>query len=209
MDTRSSLFDFFKREHDTLIALFEQELKKSKESHDWCPLHLLCENLFELNHHAKEEKYIFEVVKENSKIRSGGPLCTYYFDSHMTNPTLRRAMEATNQATGLVLEPAWSAQMKDIREQNLPLVIPGEDHEAGRIILRGIKKLLPTVTCGYSLEDQKIDTLFGIYIEIQKAHFDREENCFFKMCMDLIPMEKWNQIHTEMCLNYTEIRLSG
>jgi hemerythrin-like domain-containing protein len=204
MSAEIDLISFFKNEHAVLLSRFEKHFSLAKFSYDWGSLYSICKSQFEENHHAKEERFIFDAVKNNSKIKSGGPLCTYFFDFHMTNPSLRRALEATMELTDLNLEPEWSPQMKGIRDLNLPLVIPGEDHEAGRIILRGIENLISRESSAQI--QTKIEKLFEIYIEIQKEHFDREENCFFKMCADLIPPEQWNQIYFNMRSDYIEIR---
>lgn len=49
------------------------------------------------------------------------------------------------------------------------------------------------------------ESLFKTYFDIQRTHFDREENCFFIMSTDLIPVKQWNQIYFNMCSYYTEI----
>ncbi len=200
MKAENDLINLFKNEHAVLLIHFEKQFSLAQNSHNWTLLHTICKSEIEENHHAKEEQFIFDAVKDSDRIKSGGPLCTYFFDFHMTNPTLRRAIETTRKITGLTFEPEWSLQMKGIRDLNLPLVIPGEDHEAGRIILRGIENLLSR-----EISDQthaKIENLFKTYIEIQKEHFDREENCFFIMCKQLISSEKWEQIYVKMCSHY-------
>ncbi|MBK9294767.1 MAG: hypothetical protein IPM57_10065 [Oligoflexia bacterium] len=200
MEANCDILTFFRDEHLALMSLFNKEFLSAKRNYKWQPLLLLCKSLFEENHHEKEEKFIFEAIKNDSRIKAGGPHCTHYFDFYMTNPSLLHATEITTKLTGIKIEPDWSPQMKDILEKNLPLAIPGEDHEAGRIILRGIEHLL--TTNGSSETHSKIESLFNAYIEIQKIHFDREENCFFKMCMNLIPPEKWDLLYSEMCSHY-------
>ena len=203
MKTENDLVNFFKNEHSVLLSRFEKHFILAKSSYNWKSLYSICKSQFEENHHAKEEEFIFDAVKNNRKVKSGGPLCTYFFDFHMTNPSLRRALETTKDLTDLNLEPEWSPQMKGIRDLNLPLAIPGEDHEAGRIVLRGIENLLLR-----GPSDQvhaKIESLFKTYIDIQKAHFDREENCFFIMCKQLILPEQWEQIYVNMCSQYSII----
>jgi hemerythrin-like domain-containing protein len=203
MKTENDLVNFFKNEHSVLLSRFEKHFSLAKSSYNWKSLYSICKSQFEENHHAKEEQFIFDAVRNNSKIKSGGPLCTYFFDFHMTNPSLRRALETTKELTDLNLEPEWSPQMKEIRDLNIPLVIPGEDHEAGRIILRGIENLLSRENSAQT--QTKIEGLFKTYIEIQKEHFDREENCFFIMCKQLILPEKWEQIYVKMCSQYPVI----
>ena len=198
METEENLIDFFKGEHAALIVLFERHFKLGKETKNWLPLVSVCKRLFEENHHRKEEQFIFEAIKKNSKLRSGGPLCTYFFDSHMNYPSLNRAFELTKKLTGVIFDALWTVQMKEIRELNLPLVIPGEDHESGRIILRAIEFLLFKNSSTQTIDHVKIETLFAAYLEIQKGHFDREENCFFRMCIDLISTEEWHQIQFTM-----------
>lgn len=205
METEENLIDFFKGEHIALTTFFERDFKIGKETKNWHPLLSVCKRLFEENHHLKEEQFIFEAIKKNSKIRSGGPLCTYFFDSHMNHPSLNRAFELTKKLTGLNFEARWSVQMKEIREKNLPLVIPGEDHESGRIILRAIAFLLFKDSSTHTINHDKIETLFAAYIDIQKDHFDREENCFFRMCIDLISTEEWRQIQSKMNGAYEKI----
>lgn len=206
ISTVPNLLQFFKNEHKVLTNIFDREFVKAKQSQDWNSLYSMCQDLFENNHHEKEEKFIFEILKTNVKIKSGGPLCTYYFDFHMNNPSLRRALDATKKITGQTLEPNWSQLMNEIIEKNLPLAIPGEDHEAGRIILRGIQFQLSQNSTNIPALGTGIESLFNTYFDIQKSHFEREENCFFNMCMNLISPSEWTDIHAQMNLIYKELR---
>lgn len=196
------VIEYIKNEHVALLKQFGIDFELAKQEGSWQRLISYCEESIENNHHQKEEQYIFSAVQNNPKVRSGGPLCTYYFDSHLSSPNLRKAQSLVKKLTGNEYAERWSPQMLEIRHQNIPLTIPGEDHEAGRILLRGANDIL-------KLEGPRMRTdlieVFETYEEVQKVHFDREENCFLVMCKNLIPPAQWDQILIDIRANYPDI----
>lgn len=201
---RNQLIDFIAGEHFHLRKLFNRSYALAREKGLWKEFIDLCEELFEKNHHAKEEKYIFNTVKDIPQLRGGGPLCTYFFDFHMSQPALKQAVNVAAQVTGFAFEPQWNENMIAYRKENLPLVIPGEDHEAGRLLLRAGRFLLKYQPDRADLGEKMI-RIFDTYMRIQELHFDREEKCFLVMCTQLVPPARWDQLIEEMNSHYREI----
>ena len=192
MADQHNLLNFIKSEHLVLNNRFNQLFDHSSKSGKWGELITFCETNFEENHHEKEELYIFEAIKDREELKSGGPNCTYYFDSYIHSPHLKLATHLAKEITGELIEPSWSKHVLEYRNKNLPLVIPSEDHEAGRILLKAIRH----ETRKEFVSQNNVNKLFQIYIELQNLHFQKEENCFIPMCMQMLPPSFWeNQIN--------------
>lgn len=204
-------------EHKTLLKLFDTYLSgcsdlASSDLASWRSLIIWCSENLENNHHRKEEEFIFSAVRADPRIRAGGPLCTLYFDQQMIYSSLKLAQKTVKSVTEQQLEPVWTEDLKSDQISNSPLTIPGEDHEAGRILLRGAEILLeeeektPTLNQPASVEgaakQAALRKVFSVYRDIQVSHFQREENCFLKMCKTLLPAERWQEISERMLATY-------
>lgn len=175
-----------------------KELKNLNSA--WLNLVNFCQQEIEENHHRKEETFLFSAVRGNPKITAGGPMCTMYFDSHMFFTTIKVAQALALKITAQEFLPTWTEDLEMDRVSNSPLTIPGEDHEASRILLRAAQKILET---DLTLKEHlSLVELLKLYIEIQKQHFQREENCFFPMCKNLLPPQRWQQIGEEIESRY-------
>lgn len=201
MSKPNNLFEFISNEHNNLKLNFEKLLLFCKKNRDWSRLIQYCEKHFEENHHRKEEEFVFSAIQNIPQIRAGGPLCTYFFELHRNNPPLSRAINEVKRITGMELTPKWTEPMTRFQKDNLPLVIPCEDHEAGRILLRAINKLITESPQDF----EKVEHLFELYFEIQTKHFEKEETCFVPMCQGLMAPEQWSQIIIGMREKYSDI----
>jgi hemerythrin-like domain-containing protein len=199
-------------EHKTLLRLFDAQLGVCSSLESWRSFIAWCFDCFENNHHRKEEEFIFSAVRPDPRIRAGGPLCTLYFDQQMIYSSLKLAQKTVKDLTGQQLDPLWTEDLKADQVSNSPLTIPGEDHEAGRILLRGAEILIesegqyPTLSQSASAEGAKkqeaLRKLFSVYRDIQVSHFQREENCFLKMCKTLLTAERWQEISARILASY-------
>ncbi len=188
-------------EHKAMIAKFDHLFANChSDRSNWLELIDYCDQSIECNHHRKEEDLLFSAVRDNPKIRSGGPMCSMFFDSHMLFSTLRIAQKISKDILGYEVLPEWSSGLKKDQDANSPLCIPGEDHESGRMLIRVAKLILQNkFETNYQAH---LTTLFKSYREIQTNHFIREENCFFKMCRNLISNEEWDQISAKMLTDF-------
>lgn len=189
------------QEHEVIIKLFDQYFKTAQSNGKWDELIQLCENTYDKNHHEKEERYLFAVIKDDPRLKLGGPYCTFYFDYHMAAPPLQKAQELIYKITELKLQPQWSPLMEEVAKTKIPLLIPGEDHEAARMLVRAVNYILkdkPEISA-------KIPELFKFYRELTESHIEREEQCFLKMCENLIPSSKQERLFSEMKNNYKSI----
>lgn len=184
-------------EHKALMSSFERQLVACIDRASWRDFIVWCFENLENNHHRKEEEFIFSAVRADPRIRAGGPLCTLYFDQQMIYSSLKLAQKTVKEVTGHQLEPQWTEDLKTDQANNSPLTIPGEDHEAGRILLRGAEILLEKEEPGQALK-----LIFKVYRDIQLSHFQREENCFLKMCKTLLPPERWQEISKQILAGY-------
>lgn len=190
-----------------LLAIIDEKSFSSSPIENWANLkinwvHLLqfCIDEIETNHHRKEELFLFSAVRDNPKIRAGGPMCTMYFDSYMFFTTIKVAQALALKITGQEFLPIWTEDLQLDRNSNSPLTIPGEDHEASRLLLRVAQQILEKEP---SLKEHLfLNEILQLYIEIQKNHFQREENCFFPMCKNLLPPTQWQQIGEQMESRY-------
>lgn len=205
MKQQINLFESLKFEHRALLSLFEIKFHDAKRYGKWNTLIEFSQSHFEDNHHQKEELYIFEIIKNDPRIKAGGPLCTYYFDAQLAHPPLDTVIKLVKDLTGYSLSPEWSSLMKEIRDRNLPLLIPGEDHESGRILLRAAK-LIHTENKSESI-NLKLEKIFQLYWEIQQNHFQKEENCFFPMCLSILKAAQWADTYNLMVSQFNDIRL--
>jgi hemerythrin-like domain-containing protein len=183
-----------------LLKRFDRLYQSCRNLEDWEALRALCADEFEANHHRKEEEFIFSAVRTDPRIRAGGPLCTLYFDHHMIYSALKLAQKTVKEVVGLELKPEWSQDLQEDQTSNSPLTIPGEDHEAGRILVRAAEHLLNQ--SGGSFNEVGLQKIFSVYRDIQASHFQREENCFMKMCKNLVPPSRWTELAELMSTKY-------
>lgn len=210
------VIDFLKFEHKILKESFfirkarvELAFTNEKESPQALKAAILqflnqCELDFESNHHAKEEAYLFAAIKDIDAVRSGGPMCAMYFDGHISWPALKTAQVFLKNHTGQLYQPEWSTLELEFIKKGLPITVPCEDHEAGHMLLRGLRDVLNSAKD--VLDNQKcfIDGI-ELYWKIQERHFAREENCFFKMCQSLLSKEQLKAILFEMEQRYPRL----
>lgn len=191
-------FVVLKQEHSILLQSLAQGLAKSMTLSEWSSFLQMIEETFENNHHAKEEELIFAAVRPNELIRGGGPMCTFYFDGHICSSSMSMALKEIAKFPDFQAPPPTSSHLPLDQKSGSPLSIPGEDHESGRMLLSLCHFILVKNDLN---EDQKISSLktaMHVYKMIQERHFQREENCFFKMCESLLTAEQIIEIASKM-----------
>jgi len=136
----------------------------------------------EMSHHRKEEVLLFSTMAEKSRIAEGGPLCTLYFDLHMSDPP-------TNKCHQLIgVHPATEPHQQEIIAKNSPLRIPLDEHRSGKEILKFL------ISHWSTLEDKKKENLIEQYKTLSLQHINKEESCFFHLCSDLLSLDEANLI---------------
>ncbi|MCC6278921.1 MAG: hypothetical protein IT289_13490 [Oligoflexia bacterium] len=200
-----TLLELISSEHQMLLSKFNGLMMRCTNIEGWTALIEFCEREFEDNHHRKEELFVFSTIKDLPQLRAGGPHCTYFFEFQMKNPSLTRALAVVKAVTGQTLEPQWTDDVLDFRNRNLPLVIPCEDHEAGRILLRSARHISKSDN-DFS---QKMEKLFAVYKDIQMDHFEREESCLIPLCQNLVSQVEWGKIMEKMRLSFPDLTIAN
>lgn len=174
------LFKAIRADHQQVSAVLDSlaltESTALKEKVDWLW------NFNELTHHYKEETLLFSVVAAHPTINEGGPLCTLYFGNHLMDPPLQRCQKITQQT------PTIEEHQKIYFRQKSPIIIPISEHRAGKEVLHFIR------SSWNQLEPEKIRQLLATYQEIQTQHFNKEESCFFHICLRALNLPALDQI---------------
>lgn len=182
--SEKSVFEIFKDDHTQFISVFNggidllcttRNLKIASFLREYCSAFL------ESYHHEAEESALFKAVAKNPKIKNGGPQCTYFYDVQMANNPLLAVYSELNIKDLVIRDEHIPENFKEEFSKKLPIVIPLEEHIAGKLLLEEIYRLIN--------QDGNIDRiikLFKQYYNIQVFHFKKEESCFFEMCANLL-----------------------
>lgn len=151
-------------------------------------LHSLCRVFLEDFHHRKEEELLFPMIAADRRVHAGGPECVLHFDAQMRSPPLEAARRACESVRAKIDEPSWPPALQRFRDERSPLLIPVEDHEAGRILLRGAGDVLSRDAWADALR------LLESYRSLQVRHFRKEDGCLFRMALQLLDRDRWAAI---------------
>lgn len=173
------LFLQIKSEHDQIRNLII-EYNASME-----PLTILkkLEHFAELEHHTKEENLLFSHLLNFEAVNSGGPLCMLYLDDYILN----NPIDVCKKTTGSV--PTIDNHLEKFFEKGSAMRIPINDHLGGRTILRFLIDNFENCST-----EQRI-SLFDNYKRIQINHMEKEENCFFYVCANLLTQSSADEIY--------------
>jgi hemerythrin-like domain-containing protein len=181
------LFQVLMEEHKKILSKLAQ-IDLSPRRDQWLPLLDEIMQLIEMDHHFKEEKLLFSRIYMNPKINAGGPMCSLFFDFHMSEK-IKEQVECIT-STPLMIEP----HQEDILKTHCPLTLPIEEHQAGKDLLKYIIKNMT------HLKDKEISQYLSLYKQIQFSHIQKEENCLYHLCSNLLTsqeadeiLELWNQ----------------
>ncbi|MBX3017380.1 MAG: hypothetical protein KF767_05785 [Bdellovibrionaceae bacterium] len=165
--------------------------KASGRAEDFEPLRILCDDFLIGYHDEREEREIHPRLRGLPRLREGGPACTLHFDRFMNARPLNRAARVCARQGVAFPDPLWSVDASADIQAGSPLAIPGEDHEATRVLLRAIASQdLPDNAEGFSTRL----ALFAELIELRIDHHQREDTCFFPMCRSLVDPQTWREI---------------
>ena len=167
-------FDKLRHEHRQIEHFLDLMLKnlECKDNVQWLW------NNAELIHHFKEETILFNYLAEHYNVMSGGPLCMFFLDSYILYPPL----EKCKQISGAL--PELEEHQKKIFELGSTMRVPINEHRAGKEILKF------TLKNWNDMEVSKRNLNLKIYDEIQREHLNKEENCFFHLCVNLLNTEQ-------------------
>lgn len=182
--SEKSVFDIFKNDHEQFKTIFSEGLNNLRLTKNLKLAYLLSEycNLFlETYHHEAEETCLFKKVAQNPKIKNGGPECTYFYDVQMANNPLLKVYRELGIKDYVIRTEHIPKAFEEEFKNKLPVVIPLEEHIAGKILLEEIHNLISKES-----NIDRIIELFELYYNIQIFHFKKEESCFFEMCASLI-----------------------
>lgn len=172
------LFDTICLEHRQISAFMSQ---LTPENNSLQLLHL-GERIEEL--HRKEEYLLFHTLFKNPRLREGGPMCSYFFDQHLSESPIQKIQEKIERPIEI------PNHLKLIWQEKSPLCIPISEHLA-------IYNLV------FHLQQQKNHVCLKDINKIAQmisSHFDKEENCLFHIVKNLLTppeldeiLEKWEQ----------------
>ena len=130
-------------------------------------------------HHLKEERFIFRQIKDHPRLSEGGPMCTYFYDEQIHSPPLSIAKDLLGE------EILWRDDQQDLVKTSSPLLIPLGEH-------RAIISLLSFLINRQG--DEKLRAKVNReLLRILKSNIQKEENCFFKVCIKLLGYDGLNQ----------------
>jgi len=180
------LFEQIKAEHRKILRQLEllpaPENSKEHIAFLW--------DFAEVAHHEKEEILLFSEVFKVARHREGGPMCSYFFDSQMNNPPEEKVARLLKKLAPLTaIDVPIEPHQKEVFDANSPIKIPINEHRSGKALLR---------YCQLHLDEEpfeKIAACLELYKEIQIAHINKEETCFFHMCSTILNPETLEKIH--------------
>lgn len=177
-------FELLRSEHRQIESYLKLLLQNenNKNYANW-----LWENA-ELTHHFKEETILFNCLAENRFVNSGGPLCMFFIDQYILFPPLEKCKKICGKI------PELETHQKKIFELGLTMQVPINEHRSGKEILKHTLNNWDEISATVRFENLRV------YCEIQKEHLNKEENCFFHLCVNLLKPEdaddllfRWNQ----------------
>lgn len=170
MTLQHPLFTLIKEEHLAILKM-AAELEAHMELKP-----VLSEKLH--HHHANEETLLFPKLNAHPQICMGGPMCSYFFDDQITSPPIAKAQDITK------LSIETPAHLEDLWHTHSPLRIPAGEHLA-------LKHLLDCCSPDLFLKN------LNAFIKIMKGNFQKEEQCLFHVCCQLLNKDALDTIYTE------------
>lgn len=131
-------------------------------------------------HHPKEEELLFPLIAQEAWINQGGPLCTYYRGLQLEFDPLepvRRSLKLFYQQSGVSALPIENFPW--LTDQN-PLSIPMKEHHIGTELSEALRFLANKKNS--NLYSEFFEILSQLYVQMLRAHIDKEDNCLFAMC---------------------------
>lgn len=175
------LFQQIKTEHSNIKTLLEFKPSNDEEKCQWL------ESIrveVEESHHKKEEILFFSKIHDHPQLCESGPLCSYYFDPFMMNSPIEWAKKNTNTIPTI---ESWQSAFYDLKG---PIIIPVDEHRAGKTILNFL------ITHQKTISEFEFTRLMKFYKELQYAHMEKEEHCFFFNACRLMTQTQADEIYT-------------
>lgn len=180
-----ALIPVIKREHQIILKKLEEFSSNVRlEDLEWCM------SAIEGEHHSKEENLIFKYLLGVEKVKQGGPMCGLYFDFFQMNRP-----EDLLKKKNLIFQPKPNQEI--FFKESHPLQIPVSEHIATRVILADMIEKFN------GMDAKQVKARFSEYIELNQAHFQKEENCFFEMLGHVLSPTVFDSL-LETWLNSTE-----
>lgn len=140
------------------------------------------------SHHVAEMDVIFTPMQQQPRLREGGPMCTFFFDSRMTFLPIQIAVKIL-QELGLSADSPIPADLQYYFDANSPLTIPLEEHISQRLIVENLLNFP-------QLEDpqyfQTVSKALSFLQDVSNTNFAKEERCLFEFARALLspPIKK-------------------
>lgn len=178
LTVQHEFFELLRNEHRQIEQYLELLLKidDNKICAEW-----LWQNV-ELTHHFKEETILFNSLIDSPRVNAGGPLCMLFFDNYILYPPLEKCKKITGRI------PELEDHQKKIFDTGSSMRVPINEHRAGKEILKFTLNNWGEIKLSERLKNLKL------YAEIQQEHLNKEENCFFYLCADLLSIKQADQL---------------
>ena len=178
LNVQHSLFVKLREEHAQIVKMMDLldhgDLQFQKIMELWV--------FAELTHHIKEEKLLFAAVASKPRLKEGGPMCSFYFDTHRNLNPIERIQALLSEQIPI------EAHQQLFYDLNLPLRIPTDEHRAGKAVLHRLIMQYDSI----SNSDRK--SLLDEYRLIQQTHLKKEETCLFHLCANILTVAEADQI---------------
>lgn len=162
-------------------VLIQKELSVRFEAEDWRGFFESARALLP-PHELREEKFLFPALATKVEVRTGGPMCTLFFDKHIKNPPLARAAAACGQKQFQPSPANVALHLRKFFEENLPVCVPLQDHFALEQILRA----------SLTAEPPSLPFLAATFFSMLKLHIEKEDRCLLVMCSQIVSGQEWD-----------------
>lgn len=182
-------------EHELFLKTFDRLFAFAASQPNWREtveaLAEFCRSFLEDFHHWKEEELLFPILARDPRIHAGGPECVLHYDLQMRSPPREFALKIC-ETLGVELPPTSRNPLHlRWRQEHSPILIPVEDHEAGRILLDGLDVVLLD-------SEAKVNALriLEAYRDLQGRSVRKENGCLFCLARTLVPGETWKDLES-------------
>lgn len=175
-----------KHQHEAIYSKFNLVLQNWKKTDlDNCTRALNDLNFLLSEHHEAEFQLLFSKIWQNSKIREGGPFCTYFFNFFMSEKPFVRAARLINKLrnnNNKILDYELSDQLKPLFEQNSMVCVPIEEHLAIRALANEMHQV------ALAWEENNKSWFSEALMELQdliEKNIEKEETCLWALAKNI------------------------
>lgn len=133
-------------------------------------------------HHFKEESILFPFLRGSSRLRQGGPECSYFFGQFL-NSRHKEVFCQLQKTAGI----SGSDEFQRSDSEATFLSVPLEEHAAGHIALSLIEKFVAEASENSNrAEKHRLLELNLEYQKLMRLHVEKEEKCLFVLSENIL-----------------------